>query len=283
MQFAQLHREMVKTKNTNDSSSIGTADRSIVHAEALAIEHPATQFAPFGKSVTAEETCTAMSNMGTHFTVDVHVGTPPQTFSVVADTGSNNLIVPSCLCQVNHRCSTEDRCYRGTNRSSTFKMDEIMPGQGPPTMLLSFGSGDIEAAIVSDVVEVGDLRANMNNSLLVMIDQRLSIDIEGILGLGMPSRKKAHLVYNSSETGDGGGSGQMDTSDILGEDVKKILEKIMGGLGGAAGSSTTDVERVSKEIPHTVLKVGERHDPVSQHQPFKIKHPDGSAEKIEQQ
>merc|ERR1719238_1888078 len=67
-------------------------------------------------------TCAPLANKGSHFTVDIQVGTPGQTFSVVADTGSDAVIVPSCICKESGSCSKDDRCFRGTNKSSTFKM-----------------------------------------------------------------------------------------------------------------------------------------------------------------
>merc|ERR1719199_1472255 len=66
------------------------------------------------------ETCAALNNYGSHFAVDVDVGTPPQRFSLVADTGSNSLIVTSCVCVDVGMCPLDDKCFRGTNRSSTF-------------------------------------------------------------------------------------------------------------------------------------------------------------------
>merc|ERR1740139_1259645 len=45
----------------------------------------------FSKHETA--TCVAMKNWITHFTVDVALGTPEQTLSVIADTGSDTLVV----------------------------------------------------------------------------------------------------------------------------------------------------------------------------------------------
>jgi len=48
------------------------------------------------------------------------VGTPGQKLGVVADTGSNLLVVQSCACQGRGSCSKGDRCFLGTNRSASF-------------------------------------------------------------------------------------------------------------------------------------------------------------------
>lgn len=218
------------------------------------------------------EACAAMANHGTHFTVDVHIGTPSQTFSVVADTGSNHLIVPSCICQENQNCGTDSRCFQGTNRSSTFHMEEVVPGQGPPTMVLSFGSGDIEAAIVSDIAELGHLQANMNHSLLVMTDQQLNMPgpFEGILGLGMP-QNHTKLIYNSSAETEGG-SEEMDISDILGGELQKIIDAI----SHKDGSSVTD------DRPDVVLEIDEHLSPISKHQPPEVSKQSKGNKEVEQ-
>merc|ERR1719421_819486 len=65
-------------------------------------------------------TCAPLKNMGSHFTVSIQVGTPGQTFNVVADTGSDSVIVPSCICKESGSCAPKNRCFRGSNRSSTF-------------------------------------------------------------------------------------------------------------------------------------------------------------------
>merc|ERR1719456_683756 len=90
-------------------------------------------------------TCTDLTNHGTHFTVDIEVGTPGQKFSVVADTGSNSLIVPSCVCQQRRYCSKSDRCFTGTNRSDTFSLKD--GPNGLQSIFITFGSGTIEAIV----------------------------------------------------------------------------------------------------------------------------------------
>merc|ERR1719159_456161 len=85
-------------------------------------ESPGAAFQAGSKRQSSEsaKACAPLKSRGTYYSVDINVGTPPQTFSVVADTGSDAIIIPSCVCQDHGSCSKKDRCFRGTNRSSTF-------------------------------------------------------------------------------------------------------------------------------------------------------------------
>merc|ERR1719440_632229 len=132
--------------------------------------------------------CTHLTNHGTHFTVDIEVGTPGQKFSVVADTGSNYLIVPSCVCQRSKSCSKSDRCFTGTNKSSTFSIDK--GDSGPQSVFITFGSGTIEAVVAKERVSVGHLSVDMQDGILLMVARQLNIAgrFEGILGLGVPAK-----------------------------------------------------------------------------------------------
>mmetsp|Transcript_62994 Transcript_62994/g.150041 ORF Transcript_62994/g.150041 Transcript_62994/m.150041 type:complete len:570 (+) Transcript_62994:150-1859(+) len=134
--------------------------------------------------------CARLANHETFFTVDVEVGTPKQSFSVVADTGSDSLIIPSCTCVETGHCNTgaNEPCFQGTGRSSTFKIPS--GPEGPPMAVLTFGSGAIKAAIASDAVTVGGVTTFMKQGVLLMTDQALDIatPFEGILGLGPPRK-----------------------------------------------------------------------------------------------
>ncbi|CAJ1343879.1 unnamed protein product [Effrenium voratum] len=144
----------------------------------------------------APATCTSLKNHGSFSSAKVGVGTPPQYFELVADTGSDNVIVQSCICKDKHWCPSEfGKCFKGTGRSSTFsiEMEENEVGQeGVTGFVMSFGSGDILVIKASDRVEVGTAAAFMNESLLLMVKQELSIrgQFEGILGLGRPHRSE---------------------------------------------------------------------------------------------
>ena len=136
-------------------------------------------------------TCLPNSLLGTFFSAHVCVGTPAQCFDAVADTGSDNVIVPSCICDEvpGTGCGKHERCFRGSNRSSTFSIPPT-----PKIAELTFGSGTIQAAIASDVVSVSGVSANMTNGVLLMLNRaalEVSGDFQGILGLGLPKTPAA--------------------------------------------------------------------------------------------
>lgn len=156
--------------------------------------------------------CADLTNQGTYFTVGLEVGTPPQQFDVVADTGSDSVIIPSCLCK---KCveNQHNRCFRGANRSSTFR---IPTGpNGVSTVRITFGSGPIQSAITSDVVSVGNVKAYMEKGVLLMTDNNLKFGgaFEGILGLGLPRGTSMIQELVSPQTGEQLNNLQVDIAD----------------------------------------------------------------------
>jgi len=149
-------------------------------------------------AVGSSASCSNLNNKQSHFTIDIAVGTPPQQFEIVADTGSNEVIVKSCICgNFSKICAAQPECFQGTGRSTTF----VAPKKGWQDSLIirSFGSGDIITAVSTDVVQVGKVSAMMKEGLLLMIDRKLMFPgpFEGILGLGIPTwalpgYKKSH-------------------------------------------------------------------------------------------
>ncbi|CAE7554875.1 unnamed protein product [Symbiodinium necroappetens] len=104
-----------------------------------------------------EETCSPLRNHETYSSVPVDVGTPSQTFELVADTGSNNCIVMDCQCS---QCPHDwGKCFTGNGKSKTFDLpkyksqDPLLGSKAemlPASMLLTFGSGQIAARVASD-------------------------------------------------------------------------------------------------------------------------------------
>jgi hypothetical protein len=134
----------------------------------------------------AETSCVPLKNTGTCSTVRVQVGTPPQIFDLVADTGSNALLVESCICQSLHQCGSGDKCFE-FNKSSSASLTHDAAGN-VSQMLLSYGSGDIRAIVTTDVVRVGKVEAELTDSVMLMVTRNLDFGgpFEGILGLGTP-------------------------------------------------------------------------------------------------
>jgi len=135
------------------------------------------------------ETCVPLKNEGgTYFSVNLCVGTPGQCFDVVADTGSNAVIVPSCICKerTGSGCKKNTNCFRGTNKSSTFHVTQPLQA-----VAMGFGSGSILTVIATDVVRVDGVAATMEECVLLMLNRtelNISGDFQGILGLGIPGQ-----------------------------------------------------------------------------------------------
>lgn len=84
----------------------------------------------------------------------VSVGTPPQNFNVVYDTGSSNLWVPSSNCtdiKLSPACAWQTKYY--ANESSTF----LPCNMARCDFLLPYGSGTVIGKLANDTVTVGGL------------------------------------------------------------------------------------------------------------------------------
>lgn len=154
-----------------------------------------------------QETCATLRNHETHSSVEISIGNPPQSFSLVADTGSDKVVVKDCACK-NCRPEWGPGCFLGPHHSSSFNLsffmveDEHKGHQGhqghkvkkhleEAHMYISFGSGSVGTRVASDEVRLGSLKTYMKHGLLLIVDESLEIHdrFEGILGLGRPDFK----------------------------------------------------------------------------------------------
>lgn len=134
----------------------------------------------------------------------VGIGTPPQNFTVIFDTGSSNLWVPSSRCYFSIACYLHHR-YKSA-KSSTYKAD----GE---TCKITYGSGSIAGFFSDDDVLVGDLTVKNQKFIETTRESSVTFIIgkfDGILGLGYPeiSVGKAPPIWQS-----------MQEQELLAEDV----------------------------------------------------------------
>jgi hypothetical protein len=166
-----------------------------VRVNALVLHQRQVQRGAVALTGKAEPSCSRLTDVGSHFTVEISVGTPPQSFALIPDTGSlDGVIVKSCLCEKNSiECMTSGDCFLGGNRSSTF----TPPREGGHLQQFTFGSGTITVAVATDVVRVGQTEVNMTDGLFLMMDRKLSINgnFEGILALGKTPSEQVRDKY----------------------------------------------------------------------------------------
>ncbi|KDO45248.1 hypothetical protein CISIN_1g010486mg [Citrus sinensis] len=109
---------------------------------------------------------------------EIGIGSPPQNFSVIFDTGSSNLWVPSSKCYFSISCYFHSR-YK-SRKSNTYT--EI-----GKSCEINYGSGSISGFFSQDNVEVGDvvvkdqvfIEATREGSLTFLLAR-----FDGIIGLG---------------------------------------------------------------------------------------------------
>lgn len=120
---------------------------------------------------------------------DVDIGTPPQTFSVVYDTGSSNLWVPDTLCN-NYTISPSCELQRKYDNASSSTFEAKCP-LVRCELILPYGSGTVIGELSLETVAVGGLSLPKTSFGRVTVepgplDEWGAPAFDGILGLAYP-------------------------------------------------------------------------------------------------
>uniref|UniRef100_A0AAQ4PVV0 pepsin A n=1 Tax=Gasterosteus aculeatus aculeatus TaxID=481459 RepID=A0AAQ4PVV0_GASAC len=116
----------------------------------------------------------------------ISIGNPPQSFSVIFDTGSSNLWVPSVYCS-SEACNNHNKFNPG--QSSTFQW-------GDQTLSIQYGTGSMTGRLASDNVEVGGI--TVPNQVFGISETEApfmaQMAADGILGLAFQSIASDNVV-----------------------------------------------------------------------------------------
>ncbi|KAJ1418747.1 Saposin-like type B, region 1 [Sesbania bispinosa] len=129
---------------------------------------------------------------------EIGIGSPPQSFKVVFDTGSSNLWVPSSKCILSIACYIHSK-YRSKLSSTYTKI-------GTPCKI-PFGRGHIPGFFSQDNVKVGNIIIKDQEFAEITKEgslEFLAIHFDGILGLGFQDVSVGQVTpvwYNMMEQG----------------------------------------------------------------------------------
>jgi cathepsin D len=111
------------------------------------------------------------------FVGSLGIGTPAQYFTVVFDTGSSDLWLPSEKCETCGKHKSFD-----TSESTTYAISGHVPGMN--IFKISYGSGDVKGLTATDVVTLSSLRFPARFGEVTYEDQAIAdFDMDGICGL----------------------------------------------------------------------------------------------------
>ncbi|KAG1662299.1 Cathepsin D [Nymphon striatum] len=106
------------------------------------------------------------------------MGTPPQEFRVMFDTGSSTVWLPDKGAYASSILIDPDSCrYYTREKSSTYKL------LSSSTVKLSYALGEVEGYIASDLFSLGDIKVNQSFVVATTVKKQPCFEVNGLIGL----------------------------------------------------------------------------------------------------
>jgi len=111
---------------------------------------------------------------------NISIGTPPQVFRVVFDTGSSNLWIPSSECIVTYDAGCRGKLMYNHTKSTSYIPDPC------EVLFIPYGTGFLLGFISNDTVTVGSVAVQLQGfgEAVYVADFFADLPMDGILGLG---------------------------------------------------------------------------------------------------
>lgn len=161
--------------------------------------------------------------MNAQYFADITLGTPPQSFKVILDTGSSNLWVPSTKC-------SSIACFLHTkydnSASSTYKKNGT-------EFKIQYGSGAMEGIVSNDILTIGDLKIKGQDFAEATSEPGLAFafgKFDGILGLAYDTISVNGIVPPFYQMVNQGLLDEAKFAFYLGDSEQDGGEAIFGGV-----------------------------------------------------
>uniref|UniRef100_A0AC11AYQ9 Renin n=1 Tax=Ovis aries TaxID=9940 RepID=A0AC11AYQ9_SHEEP len=120
--------------------------------------------------------------LDTQYYGEIGIGTPPQTFKVIFDTGSANLWVPSTKCSPLYTACEIHSLYDSLESSSYV--------ENGTEFTIYYGSGKVKGFLSQDLVTVGGITVTQTFGEVTELPLRpfMLAKFDGVLGMGFPAQ-----------------------------------------------------------------------------------------------
>ncbi|KAK0491075.1 aspartic peptidase A1 [Armillaria novae-zelandiae] len=165
--------------------------------------------------------------MNAQYFTEISLGTPPQSFKVILDTGSSNLWVPSTKC-------SSIACFLHAKYDSSSSSSYKANGS---EFSIQYGSGSMEGFVSNDALTIGDLTIKGQDFAEATKEPGLAFafgKFDGILGLGYDTISVNHITPPFYSMINDGLISEPVFSFRLGSSEEDGGEAMFGGMDSAA-------------------------------------------------